>query len=63
LFVVLNGGVVECQSFGGVHDCCWLKRQNVVCFGFVCVVCLKVGEENGKGRCESNKYLEKAGKL
>ena len=22
--VVLNDGVVECQSFVGVHDCCWL---------------------------------------
>ena len=41
LFVVVDG-VVECQSFVGVHDCCWLKRHNVVCF-WICLCCLFEG--------------------
>jgi len=56
-------GVVECQSFVGVHDCSWLLDRVLFAFGLVCVFCFVVGKENGDTLVESIKYHTFGGKV
>jgi len=60
---VVEVGVVECQSFVGVHDCSWLLDRVLFAFGLVCVFCFVVGKENGDTLVESIKYHTFGGKV